>query len=322
MVTRRWFAVLAISALFVMACDVSGLVSRFVPQKELAGAQKEIAGAQETLQAIATTAPAVVASVIPTQVTGFATPKPAATTPPGASSSNPFTEALGKAKSATKYRVQFSLIAGGMNNGKYVEQPFMDLLGDVDGTKAHMTSKGGLLSMFAGDDKTPLEIIEADGKTYMKGMSLFGMADPKVWYISSDQSVSGFASLAKPDQYSSMFSGGNAGDYKKVRIESLDGQSCDVYLWDVKSMPNAAMLGMMGPAGNKNDFTAIDKGEMNFWLCKDGYVHQFIMDYEGHDAKDATQKAAFKVTWHAWDFNNNAISVTVPKDAKPMPVNK
>ncbi|MBI4786100.1 MAG: hypothetical protein HY782_03520 [Chloroflexi bacterium] len=277
---------------------------------------------QATLEAVATTAPQVVATTAPqTGATAVATKAPGLPTlsAPGANAGNPFTDALSKAKTATKYRVQFAWIFGGMQDGKYSEQPFMDFSGVVDGAKSQMSSKGGILAMLAGDEKATVEIISADGKTYMKGVNMFGLADPKQWYITDDSSTSGFADFAKPDEYKDWLGGSNASDYKKVRTENLDGQSCDVYLWDMKSLQNAAIIGILGSAQDKNDFSAVDKGEMNFWLCKDGFVHQFVLDYQGHDAKDATQKAALKMSWHAWDFNNAAISVTVPKDAKPMP---
>ena len=314
----RWHLVLlAASALLLLACDVSGLVGQLVPQKELEQVQA-------TLEAVATTAPQAVASAVATKAPALPTlsaATKAATSAPGGSAGNPFTDALTKAKGATKYRVQFSWIFGATDNGKYSETPFIDFSGEVDGAKSRMSSKGGILAMLSGDEKTPVEIISADGKTYMKGVNMFGLTDPKQWYITDDSSTSGFADFAKPDEYKDWLGGSNASDYKRVRTENLDGQSCDVYLSDAKSLQNSAIIGLLGSAQDKNDFSAIDKSEMNFWLCKDGYVHQFILDYQGHDAKDATQKGALKMTWHAWDFNNAAISVTVPKDAKPMPGN-
>lgn len=302
--------VLAACALLLVSSDVSGLASRFLPQKE-------VTDVQATLEAVATSA---VPPNAPSSATQAAPTKAAAATAPSTSGSgDPFAGAVTKAKSASKYRVQFSWVFGGMNNGKYAEQTFIDFTGEVDGTKSHMMSKGGLLAMLAQDANTPVEIIDADNKTYMKGVSMFGMTDPKSWYITDDSSTSSFADFAKPDEFSSWTSGAKPGDLKKVRSESLDGQSCDVYLYDMKSLQNSALTGLLGLSQDKNDFSAVDKGESNFWLCADGLVHKFVLDYEGHDSKDATQKAALKMTWHAWDFNNAGISIQAPKDAKPMP---
>lgn len=145
------------------------------------------------------------------------------------SNGDPFAGALSKGQSATKYRVQFNWIFGGMTNGKYTEQPFFDFTGEVDGQNSHLTSKGGFLAMLGGDNAT-IEIIDAGGKEYMKGITMFGMTDPKVWYIQKDSSTtSGFSDFTKPDYFND-FTSGNTSDYKKTGSESLDGQSCDVSL--------------------------------------------------------------------------------------------
>jgi hypothetical protein len=230
-----------------------------------------------------------------------------------------FGNALNKGKTATKYRVQFNWIFGGMDNGKYSEQPFFDFTGEVDGQNTHLVSKGGFMAMLGGDQNANIEIIEADGKTYMKGITMFGMTDPKVWYIQTDNSTtSGFSDFTKPDYFSG-FTSDNTSDYKKVRSESLDGQSCDVYLYDMKSLQNSALIGLLGSAQDKTDFSAIDKAEMNVWLCGDGYVHQFTMDYEGHNQSQPDSKAAMKMNIHLWDYNNSSIKVVAPSGAKPMP---
>ncbi len=310
----KWLVPVIVSALFLMACDISGLVGQVLPQTDLKGIQA-------TLEAVATEAPAAIASVVATMP---AAPKAPATVVPGAGAGtgNPFTAALGQAKTATKFRIQLSMIVGSTTNGKYAEQPFMDFTGEVDGTKAHMTSKGGILAMLAKDANTPVEIIAADGKSYMKGISMFGMADSKVWYIMDANSASGFTSMTQPDQYKDWIGGANAADIKKMRTENFDGQSCDVYLYSGKSTQFGSLLGMLSAGGDTSDLSAVDKTDMNVWLCKDGYVHQFSMDYQGHDSKDAAQKGALKMTMHMWDYNNAAISVTAPKDAKPLPTTK
>ncbi len=251
--------------------------------------------------------PAGQSTAVPTQATGVLP-----------SVGNPFADALSKGAAASKYRVQFSWIFGGMQNGKYAEQPFFDFTGEVDGKNTHLVSKGGFLAMLGGDNST-IEIIDAGGKEYMKGITMFGMTDPKVWYIQKDTSTSsGFSDFTKPDYFSD-FTGSNKAGYQKVGNQSVDGQSCDVYLYDMKSLQNAALLGLLGSAQDKSNFSTIDKAEMRVWLCGDGYVHQFTMDYEGHSQSDANSKGAMKMNIHLWDFNNSAISVQAPANAKPMP---
>ncbi len=342
---KKWFILLAASALLIIACDASSLVSQFLP--------RELGQAQATLEAVATNAPAVLTNVAPTlsaaqgqvmptlQALGTQTAPTiaaaatrVATTVAGAgaqatptraasaSTGNLFNDALAKANTATKFRVQVAWIFGGMENNKYSEQPFIDFTGEVDGSKAHMSSKGGLLAMLSTDANTSIEFIEADGKTYMRGVSMFGLTDPKTWYITDNSSTSSFADMAKPDSYKDWVSSANAGDFKKVRTEKVDNQNCDVYLYDMKSLKNSELSSLLALGKDQADFGVVDKSEIDFWLCGDGFVHQFVLDYSGHNTKDATQKAAMKLTWHAYDFNNASISVTAPKDAKAMPGSK
>ncbi len=263
--------------------------------------------------------PTIQPDTAPTAKPGAATVVPTAK-PAGSSTStgNPLQAASNKAKSASKYRVEFSWVFGSMESGKYVEQPFFDMSGMVDGKNTYFSSKGGFLTMLAPDKNTTVEFIDADGKSYMKGVSMFGLTDPKSWYLSDSSYTSGFQDFAKPDEYST-FAGGKNTDFNKVGAESVDGQACDIWKYDFKSLQNAAVLGMLGSASNKNAYSAIDRADISVWLCGDGYVHKYLMDYEGHDAKDPTQKAAMKMTSHMWDYNNSAISVVAPKDAKPMP---
>ncbi len=292
---KRMLVLAAIAALFVMSCDVAGLATQFIPGTKPPAEQPESPDVQPTTGASARA------------TTGLS------------SSGNPFSGALTKAMGVTKFRIEFSMIVGGMTDGKYTETPFINFNGEVDGQNIHMTSKGGILAMLAGDDKTPLEFVQSGGKSYVKGMGLMGLYDPKVWYIDDNNTGSSFASMAKPDSFNDWISGSKAGDFQKARSESLDGQSCDVYLYNMKSLPSElSMLSAFSSSGNSSALGATDKAEASFWLCGDGYVHKFQLDFQGHDPKDATQKGGMKVVGHMWDYGNAAISIIAPKDAKPM----
>ena len=249
------------------------------------------------------------------------TAAPGAPTRAGApSGGNLFADALSKAKTAQKYRVEFSWVFGATEGGKYTETAFIELSGVVDGKNNHFKSKGGLLSMLSAGGTT-FEFIEADGKSYMKGFpAIAGMFDPNTWYIQKDASgTSGFQDFAKPDYYGGFTGDTKPGDFKKVRAEVVDAQPCDVYNYDFKSVQNAAIIGLLGSAKDKQDFSAIDKAEINVWLCADGFVHKYTMEYSGHDQKNPNEKAAMKMNAHMWDFNSPAIRVTAPAGAKPMP---
>lgn len=238
-------------------------------------------------------------------------------------SGNPFLDALTKAKGATKYRVEFSMVFGGMQSGKYQESPFIAFNGEVDGNNSHIISTGGLMSsLYTGSETGKVEITDVGGKEYLKGAtSLMGVIklDPNTWYIANDTSSNSFASFAKPDEFSSWTGSAKSGDFQKVRSESLDGQGCDVYLYDLKSIQNAALVGLLGSAQDKSGFDSIDVASINLWVCGDGYVHKYVLDYEGHNSKTPTDKAALKMNWHVWDVNNPTINIQTPTGAKPMP---
>ena len=256
---------------------------------------------------------------LPTAPSGAATKAaPLPTSPGSASSGNPFTDFLNKTKSATKYRLEFAWTFGGTEQGKYQETSFFNMSGEVDSTKSHFVSKGGLMAMLGGDQNAPLEFIEADGKSYVKGMSIIPGLDPKAWYITDDNMASGFKDFAKPDDFRN-YGGGKDSDFKKVRTESFDGQSCDVWMYDFKNVQNSAITAALAMSKDKGEFSVIDTGQVSTWMCGDGFVHKWSFEFRGHDAKDANNKGALIMSAHMSDFNNAAISVTAPAGAKTMP---
>lgn len=259
---------------------------------------------------------------MPTSPVGGPTPIAAPPTPTRSmastpSSGNPLTDFLNKTKTATKYRVEFTWVMGGMDKGKYQEQPFMNMQGYVDGKNAYFASKGSLLVMLGADPNATIEFIQADGKSYIKGLSLFGIADPKQWYITDDSMAASVRDFANPDEFRD-YAGGKDSDFKKVRTELLDGLSCDVWAYDFKNASTtfSALLGMAGK--DQSDFSAIDVGQTAVWLCADGFVHQWIFELRAHDAKNPNEKGAMIMSAHMWDFNNPTIVVTAPPNAKPM----
>ncbi len=257
--------------------------------------------------------PTVPAAGIPTKAA------PAPTSAPSIpSSGNPLTDFLNKTKTANKYRVEFTWTFGGTEQGKYQEFSFFNMTGHVDGKNAYFASKGGLLAMLGGDQNATIEFIQADGKSYMKGVTLFGMADPKQWYITDDSMSSSFRDFANPDEFKD-YAGGKDSDFKKVRTESLDGQSCDVWVYDFKSAQNAALASALAMSKDKNEFSVIDVGQVATWLCSDGFVHKWMFEVRGHDAKNPNEKGALIMSAHMWDFNNPTLVVTAPPNAKPMP---
>lgn len=266
----------------------------------------------------------VVPGVVPTAIVPAKTSSSAASSAVSSvapTGSNPFADALKKANSATKYRMQFTMIVGGTTNGKYAEETLFDMSGEVDGKSMRMSSKGGFLAILSGDPNGTVEFLTADNKTYMRGVKMFGMTDPKLWYVTSDNSTSsGMGDFAKPDAFNDFVD--NPSSFKKVGNEVVDGQACDIWAGTVSGFDAAGMTGIFGAGKDTGDLGVVDKAETRVWLCNDGYVHKFAMDYQGHNAKTPTEKGAFKINGKMWDYNNAAIKVTPPTDAKPLPGGK
>lgn len=263
----------------------------------------------------------VVPGVAPTAIAPSKTSSSSAASSVAPTGGNPFADALKKANSAAKYRMEFAMIVGGTTNGKYAEETLFNMSGEVDGKNMRMSSKGGFLALLSGDPNGTVEFLTADNKTYMRGVKMFGLTDPKVWYVTNDNSTSsGMGDFAKPDTFNDFVD--NPASFKKVGNESVDGQACDIWVGNISGFDAASMTGIFGAGKDTGDLSVVDKSETRVWLCNDGYVHKFALDYQGHNAKTPTEKGAFKINGHMWDYNNATIKVTPPADAKPMPGTK
>ncbi|MBI4758876.1 MAG: hypothetical protein HY783_07755 [Chloroflexi bacterium] len=248
----------------------------------------------------------------PTPLPPATTPVPPTLTPAPKLFGDLWTEALNKAKTATKYRMAMSFVIGATEGGQFKEQPFIVMEGIVVDKDSHQTFTGGLLNDLLGGAK--IEMIQVGDKSYMKGMQMFGMTDPNKWYIMSDTSQS--KPPVEPDDMFNM-AGQDLKGSKQVGTETLDGQACQVWAWDMKSI--AALTGFLVAPEAKGEFSALDKAEVKSWLCADGYVHQVAMEIAGHDAKNPAEKGSMKIKTRMWDFNNPTLSVKAPEGAVPLP---
>ncbi len=269
-------------------------------------------------QATATPVPST-----PAQAT--ATPVPAKpTTPPASPTPAPvvkpfgdlFNDAMAKAKTATKYRMAMSFTIGATEAGQFKETPFMVLEGYVVDQDMYQVFNGGMMNESLGGAK--IEMIQVGGKSYIKGMTFMGMADPNKWYLMSDTSQS-----SPPVDPGDMFNmtgqdlKGLKDAPKKVGNETLDGQSCEVWSWDMRAYYGNYMNFMTNPDAKK-DLGIADKAESKSWLCADGYIHQVSMDIAGHDTANVAEKGSMKILTRMWDFNNASLSVKAPADAVPF----
>jgi hypothetical protein len=186
--------------------------------------------------------------VPPTAAPAAATPTRPAAAPTVAPTTAPlvdfgglWSDAQRKAKSATRYRMAMSWIIGATTDGKYEEQPFIVLEGYTVVSDTYQVFTAGLLNEMMGGTK--IEMMDVGGKSYMRGISMFGMTDPNKWYVMSDSSQSG--PPLEPDDMFSMAGTGTTGANapKKTGSDTVDGQSCDVWTWAFTN--NAMLLGFL-----------------------------------------------------------------------------
>jgi len=321
--TKRAIVLMA-AVLLLLACDATDLTTVFVSEPTEEALDPALAEALDEELPETPTEPQL-DEPPPTLPTLTATLPPASPLPPPSpasepsSVSNPFADALRKAKTASKYRVEFKMLLGATQAGKYQEMVFLDMVGAVAGKNMQLTSKGEMLALLGGDQRTPIEIIVAGGKTYMKGIMLLGMTNPQVWYVQQDSSgAKQFGEFTKPDYYDT-FTRDSWNEFKKVRSESLDRLKCDVYACDYKSAQNVAILTLLGTVQNRSDLTTVDKADANIWLCADGYVHKFVLDFQGHNQRNPAEKGTLKINMHLWGYGSPSINIQAPKDALPLP---
>ncbi len=272
----------------------------------------------ETQQATPTRAPAlptIAGSKPNTPFPGAAATKPAPTTAPAATGGS-ILDALNKNKAATKFQMEMSMLIGSTTAGQYKEESLMEFKGKVDGKNLQMTTKSSLFAILTGGGD--LEIIQANDKTYMRGVKLANLTDPKVWYVQKN-STADFGDLTSPDLYGDAIKDAKPGDFKKTGTDTVDNQPCDVYAYDAKSLSGTDLLGGLGTVPGQDDLGVVDKSQITFALCRDGYVHRVIVEYAGHNSKNVNEKGTVKINIHMWDHNNATIVVTAPADAKPMP---
>ncbi len=303
--------------------------------------------------ALATTAcggsqPAPAATALPTTaataVPPTATPAPAvsttaaATSAPGggALSSGAIGSALQKSEGATAYRVEMQMSGSGAF-GTTGETPaagetpapgvsgnfdLLKLSGEVNGNDSHFLM-GGLIAAFLGMDPTKgVEVTTVGDKSYIHGpIPLLG-ANQDAWYVTPAQT----ASAVKPPLTASSFlqslttSGLSPSDVQKSGTESLDNQSCDVYAADKSALQRAFEDVNKQQGGQNQSNEVIDNGDLRFWVCGDGYLHQVRMSVDGHDKTNAAQKGSFLLLMHIWDINNSSISIQAPANAQPLQV--
>ncbi len=234
----------------------------------------------------------------------------------------PIMTAWSKAQNVTAYRIEFDWTVkgnlGDMPPGWDASKglPLFGIAGAVNGKDSQMSFKGILAILFTGDPTKSVEFLTIGDKTYIRGpMPMMGAPEDK-WYISSGQGTfkttmnEGITDLPSDPTI-------DWNSFKKTSTETFDGKRCDVYSGDKNATLKFFQSVNAKETTGKQSLDTIDNAEIRFWICDDGYLHQWTMNVEGRAKDKPTEKVSFQIRLHLWDFNGN-IKLTPPANPAPL----
>lgn len=195
--------------------------------------------------------------------------------------------------------------------------------GEQNAADLHYALNGFLASfigVFSGfdPDSNELEILNADGKQYMRG-KLDGETESR-WYLIPDDQLS--SSSFSPQEMLSPMTGATypTGSFSKSDTATIGSQTCDVYTGSraafdavFPELVSAALLNQ-----ETLDLDSIDQAEYTITVCPDGNVYRIAYNFDAHAKNDASKKGAFTFETELSDFDGD-ISIAPPSDAIPMP---
>lgn len=226
-----------------------------------------------------------------------------------------------KAQNVTAYRIEFDWTVKGnlpdipANWQTAQGIPLFGIAGAVSGKDSQMKFKGLLAVILTGDPTKSIEILTVGGKTYLRGPApMFGAPEDK-WYAATGQfEFSTKVNEGMPGPPSDPAIDWNA--FKKTGTEILDGRRCDVYSGDKNTtikLFQSASTETSGASWLDN----IENATTKFWICDDGYLHQWIMNIDGRAKDKPTEKISLQSRLRMWDFNAN-IKLTPPANPAPL----
>ncbi|MCI0476842.1 MAG: hypothetical protein L0Y55_11385, partial [Anaerolineales bacterium] len=234
----------------------------------------------------------------------------------------PIMIAWSKAQNVTAYRIEFDwTIKGNLSDIPANWQtaqgvPLFSIAGAINGKDSQIALKGILAMLFTGGPTKSVEFLTLGDKTYLRGPApMMGAPDDK-WYVSTGQGK--FSTNINEGTMPEL--PGDAtidwSSFKKSATETLDGKRCDVYRGD-KNATTKFFQSVDTGTTNKQSLDTIDNAETKFWVCDDGYLHQWTMNVEGRAKDKPTEKVSFQIRLHVWDFNTN-IKLTPPANPAPL----
>lgn len=233
----------------------------------------------------------------------------------------PIMTAWSKAQNVTAYRIEYDwTIKGNLSDmppGWDANKglPLFSIAGAVNGKDSQMKFQGLMAMLFTGDPTKAIEFLTIGDKTYLRGPApMFGAPEDK-WYVSTGRGeLSIKTSEGMPDVPNDPTIDWSA--FKKTGTETFDGRRCDVYTGDKNATTKLFQAASTETPG-KSSLDNIESATTKFWICDDGYLHQWTMNIEGRAKDKPTEKVSFQIRLHVWDFNAN-IKLTPPANPAPL----
>lgn len=256
-----------------------------------------------------------------------ATPAPPTSTPQPAPSDalqlpadDPLREAILKTSAAESYHIEMSMTGSG--------QPFAALSGDDAETEVTLMAitgeysrqdaaftMSGLTTALLGGGQGGVQVIAAEGKTYIRGPALLLGALEERWYILPNEQANMARAPVDTLQFLRRFADAGAGEFAFERegSQEFEGQSCEVYSADAPATREALdsfganiVPGVSGLSRQAGAFT--------IWACDDGYVHRLQMSFDLGSTDDENKVIVFKADIRLRD-HGAAIAIVAPADA-------
>jgi len=290
----------------------------------LAGCASAPAPAQTPVITLPVTLLAPTATVVPLT----ATPVPPTVTPtvaptPAASPASALQAALLKTSAAESYRIEISMTGSGQpfaalsGDDTSIEVPLMTISGAYSRQSASFTMSG-LATAILGSGHDGVELIVADGKTYLRGPAPMLGATDNGWHILPQQQASVAQAPLGVAQLLRHLGGAEAGAFQfdNEGSQEWEGRPCDAHRGDA-SATRAALASFGANIAPGAGSLSLQTGEFRLWACDDGYVHRLQMRFELSSADDPSRVIVFKAEVRLFDHGAD-IQISAPPDATPL----
>jgi hypothetical protein len=267
---------------------------------------------------VPTPVPTATATPVPT-ATPLPTATPAPTATPLPEAAEEITKALTKTAEATSYRIAVRVSGQGTLQGVNLgdrETEVLDLEGTFSDGDYEYVLKGALSAVLGVDPANGLQIITADGVSYLRGPVPFLGANEDGWYeLSSDQSA--LASPAVTAGVLGTFFPARPVGFEVDGTEQIDGESCTIYVGSKEAL-TAALDDVTNSGLPGSDALAeADEAELRTAICPDGYIHRIQLAFSGQGPEAGGAGFSFTTEVELSDFGSS-FAIEAPDNARQL----